>query len=63
MLVTVLNKHGDTLMPCKPQKARTLLNSGKAKCIKRTPFTIKLLFGSSGYMQTDVADMDSGSKT
>ena len=33
MLVYVLNKHGQPLMPCKPQKARKLLEQGKAKVI------------------------------
>jgi 5-methylcytosine-specific restriction endonuclease McrA len=63
MLAYVLNKHGEPLMPCKPPKARKLLKEGKAKAIKRTPFTIKLLHGSSGYKQEVVAGMDAGSKT
>lgn len=50
-------------MPCKPQKARVLLKRGDAKVIKRTPFTIKLISGSSGYKQALVAGMDTGSKT
>ena len=62
MLAYVLTKHGKPLMPCKPAKARKLLNAGKAKVIKRTPFTIKLLNGSSGYTQHIVAGMDTGSK-
>lgn len=49
-------------MPCQPSKARKLLKDGKAKVIKRTPFTIKLLQGSSGYKQMLVAGMDTGSK-
>jgi len=51
MLVFVLNKHGKPLMPCKPRKARKLLEDGKAKVVNNCPFTIKLLFGSSGYKQ------------
>ena len=39
MYVYVLNKHGKPLMPCKPRKARVLLQSGKATVIKKTPFT------------------------
>lgn len=62
MLVYVLNKDGKPLMPCKPQKVRKLLKEGKAKVVSRTPFTIKLLYGSSGYKQTVVAGMDTGSK-
>ena len=38
-------------MPCSPCRARHLLKQGKAKCVRRDPFTIKLLFGSSGYIQ------------
>ena len=44
MLVYVLNKNGNPLMPCKPAKARKLLRSGKAKVVNRCPFTIKLLW-------------------
>ena len=51
MLVYVLNKHGKPLMPCHPAKARILLKQGRAKVVQRTPFTIQLLFGSSGYKQ------------
>ena len=62
MLVYVLSKRGKPLMPCKPQRARKLLESGKARVVRRTPFTIKLKFGSSGYVQPVVAGMDTGSK-
>jgi 5-methylcytosine-specific restriction endonuclease McrA len=62
MLVFVLNKHGKPLMPCSPRKARVLLVAGSAKVIRRTPFTIKLLYGSSGYKQAVTAGMDTGSK-
>ena len=40
--VYVINKHGRPLMPCSPAKARHLLDAGKAKVKKRTPFTIQL---------------------
>ncbi len=62
MLVFVINKHGEPLMPCSPRKARLLLSNGQAKVINRTPFTIKLLYGSSGFKQEVVAGMDTGSK-
>ncbi|MGB9928130.1 MAG: RNA-guided endonuclease IscB [Methanosarcina sp.] len=62
MLVFILNKNSKPLMPCKPSKARKLLIEGKAKVIRRTPFTIKLLYGSSGYIQPIIAGMDTGSK-
>ena len=51
MLVFVLNQKKEQLMPCKPSKAKKLLKEGKAKVINRMPFTIKLIFGSSGYKQ------------
>lgn len=62
MLVYVLNKDGKPLMPCKPSKARKLLKSNKAKIVKREPFTIQLLYGSSGYKQNIVLGVDAGSK-
>ena len=62
MIVYVLNKHGKPLMPCKPSKARKLLRDKKAKVIKREPFTIQLLYGSSGYKQDISLGIDAGSK-
>lgn len=62
MLVYVLNKNEKPLMPCKPQKARKLLRNGKAKVIRREPFTIQLLYGSSGYRQHVTLGVDAGSK-
>lgn len=62
MLVYVLNKNGEPLMPCKPQKARKLLKDGKAKVLRTEPFTIQLLNGSSGYKQDITLGVDTGSK-
>lgn len=62
MLVYVLNKYGKPLMPCKPQKARKLLKQNKAKVIRTEPFTIQLLYGSSGYKQDITLGVDAGSK-
>lgn len=62
MFVYVLNKHGKPLMPCKPRKARLLLKSRKAKVVNRTPFTIQLLYGSSGFKQPVNLGVDAGSK-
>lgn len=62
MLVYVLNKHGKPLMPCKPSKARKLLKQGKAKIVQREPFTIQLIYGSSGYKQPITLGIDAGSK-
>lgn len=62
MLVYVINKHGRPLMPCSPRTARLLLKDGKAKVIKRDPFTIKLLIGVKGYTQPLTLGIDPGSK-
>lgn len=61
-LVFVVSKQGKPLMPCSAGKARKLLNSQKAKVIRKTPFTLKLLYGSTGYIQEVKAAMDTGSK-
>jgi hypothetical protein len=63
MFVYVIDRHGNSLMPTTPPKARSLLKRGKAKVVCREPFKIKLLYGSSGYKQEIVAGMDTGSKT
>ena len=62
MLVYVLNKHGKPLMPCRAVKARILLKQKKAKVVRREPFTIQLLYGSSGYRQKVILGIDAGSK-
>ena len=48
-------------MPCKPVIARLLLKDGKAKCIRRTPFTIKLLYQTTDYTQDLTLGIDTGS--
>ena len=62
MLVYILNKNGKPLMPCKAVKARILLKQSKAKVVRREPFTIQLLYGSSGYKQPVTLGVDAGSK-
>ena len=62
MFVYVLNCHGQPLMPCKPRKARLLLKSGKAKVVRMVPFTIQLLYGSSGYTQEVYLGVDAGTQ-
>ena len=62
-MVYVVSSSGKPLMPCKPAKARKLLQAGKAKCIRRLPFTIKLLFECENQTQEVIAGMDTGSKT
>jgi len=60
--VFVLNKHGQPLMPCSPEKARTLLKTGKARVVNKNIFTIQLIYGSSGHKQHVVGGCDTGSK-
>ena len=54
--------YGEPVMPCSPRKARLLLKEGKARVVKRTPFVIKLLYGSAGYKQPVVLGVDAGSR-
>ena len=49
-------------MPCSPRKARLLLKQKKAKVVRRTPFTIQLLYGSSGYKQPVSLGVDMGTR-
>ena len=60
-MVYVINQNNEPLMPCTNVIARLLLKQGKAKCIKRTPFTIKLNYQSSGYIQDCILGIDTGS--
>ena len=61
-MVYVLNIYGKPLMPCKPAKARHILRDGKAKVVKRTPFTIQLLFECDNITQDITLGVDAGSK-
>lgn len=61
-MVYVLNIQGEPLMPCKPAKARKLLNKNLAKVIKREPFTIQLLFECENEVQDITLGIDAGSK-
>ena len=60
-MVYVINYDGKPLMPCKPVIARLLLKNGKAKVIRRTPFTIKLLYQATSYTQPLTLGIDTGS--
>ena len=62
-MVYVLSKNGQPIMPTKNHaKVRLLLKSGKAKVVKRTPFTIQLTGVSKTYIQDITLGVDAGSR-
>jgi len=61
--VYVLNMRGQPLMPTKPAKAKHLLKMGKAKVVKRTPFTIQLKYATGETKQEIILGIDSAFKT
>ena len=62
-MVYVLAKDGSPLMPTKHHgKVRHLLENGKAVCVRRTPFTIRLLYDTPGRTQPVSLGVDAGSK-
>ena len=62
-MVYVLNQNGQPIMPTSNHaKVRILLKTGKAKVIKRCPFTIQLQYSSTNYTQRITLGVDSGSK-
>ena len=62
-MVYVLNQNGQPLMPMENHaKVRVLLRQGKAKVIKKCPFTIQLAYDSTNYTQEVTLGVDSGSK-
>jgi len=60
MLVYVLSKTGKPLMPCKPAKARKLLQGGNARIVKKTPFTIQLNWLTEEQTQPVTLGIDTG---
>lgn len=63
-MVYVLSKDGQPLMPTmRHGKVRRLLKAGKAKVVRRCPFTVKLLYDSTRYTQDLTLGMDTGSGT
>src|SRR5260370_1636927 len=62
LVVYVLAPDRTPLMPCTPAVARLLLKDGKAKVLRRTPFTIKLLAQpAESYTQPLTLGVDTGS--
>ncbi|MCP4107453.1 MAG: hypothetical protein GY749_18230 [Desulfobacteraceae bacterium] len=62
MKVFVINKNGSPLMPCKPAKARHLLDSGKAEAVSLSPFTIRLTWDCEENVQPVTVGIDKGSR-
>ena len=58
--VFVLSFDGKPIMPTKPSRARKMLESGKAKVIKRIPFTIQLNFECENQIQPINLGIDTG---
>lgn len=62
-MVYVLDINGNPLMPTERYgRVRRLLKEGKAKVVKRCPFTIQLLYDSTKYVQEINLGIDAGSK-
>lgn len=63
-MVYVLDINGQPLMPTNRHgKVKHLLKNGKAKVIKRCPFTVKLLYDSTTYTQNLTLGVDTGGGT
>ena len=63
-MVYVLDKNGYPLMPTNRHgKVKHLLKDGKAKVVKRCPFTIKLTYETTNYVQDLTLGVDTGSGT
>lgn len=60
-MVYVISKDSKPLMPCSNAIVRLLLKQGKAKVKKRVPFTIKLLYATTEYIQELTLGVDTGS--
>lgn len=52
-MVNVISIEGYNLMPCSNPVARLLLKQKKAKVINKNPFTIKLLYKTTNYIQKE----------
>src|SRR5574344_2265061 len=60
-MVYVISKSGHPLMPTSRHgKVRHLLREGKARVVRREPFTIQLLYDSKEYKQPVTLGVDAG---
>lgn len=63
-MVYVLNKDNKPLMPTQRHgKVRRLLRDGRAVVVRRMPFTIKLLYDTTSFVQDVTLGVDAGSMT
>lgn len=62
-MVYVISQNNKPLMPCSNPIARLLLKQSKAKVKKREPFTIKLTYETTNYVQDLTLGVDTGSGT
>lgn len=63
-MVYVISQNGQPLMPTNRHgKVKHLLKNGKAKVVKKCPFTIKLLYESTTHTQNLTLGVDTGSGT
>lgn len=63
MLVYVQNKDGKPLMPTnRCGKVRRLLKAGKAVVVEQIPFTIRLCYNTTNYVQPITLGVDTGTK-
>ena len=62
-MVYVLSASGNPLMPTRRfGHVRRMLRSGRAKVVRRTPFTIQLTYESTSYVQPVSLGIDTGSR-
>ena len=61
-IVYVLNMRGFPLMPTSQKKAKTLVKIGRAKIVKRKPFTVQLTRPTGESKQDVILGVDSGYK-
>ena len=62
-MVYVLSKDNKPLMPCTNVIARLLLKQGKARVKRKEPFTVKLTYETTEYVQNLTLGVDTGSGT
>lgn len=63
-MVFIIGKDGNPLMPTKRhRKVRLWLKEGKARVVRKTPFTIQLLFATGNVVSDVSVGVDIGFKT